>query len=213
MNDSASALPPGPRAAVKPAPFGTLPDGRMVETYTLRNRTGTSFTVCTLGATLLQVNTSSRRGEAGSVLSGPASVEEIRKGAASVAGDGLWSAEVRESAPAITLALVRGEGAERSVVTYTLDDKGELSVTAAVDDGRAAPPELAFIWSLAEKKAPTRSGASAPGVFLHDAASGRAVFASGLETQVTATAKPGGTETRVSAPSGTLKAAFEFSIQ
>lgn len=56
--------------------FGTLPDGRRVDAYTLTNAAGTSLTVTPYGCRILKLLTKDRTGALGDVVLGHATLEE-----------------------------------------------------------------------------------------------------------------------------------------
>jgi aldose 1-epimerase len=67
------ASSPSPR--LSRAPFGTLPDGGMVEAITLRNAAGMEAVVLTLGATLQAVHVPDRHGRFADVTTGFSALE------------------------------------------------------------------------------------------------------------------------------------------
>ncbi|GHU67400.1 aldose 1-epimerase [Clostridia bacterium] len=59
-----------PAITVKRAPFGEMPDGRLVDQYTITNASGSSVSLVTLGGTITSINVPDRDGKLGDVVLG-----------------------------------------------------------------------------------------------------------------------------------------------
>lgn len=74
------AQPASAREGVVKAPFGSLPDGRKVEVYTLANRHGLIAKVMTYGAILTELHVPDRQGKLGDIVLGFDNLEAYLKG-------------------------------------------------------------------------------------------------------------------------------------
>jgi aldose 1-epimerase len=69
-NSSASDAHPNQRAPIAKSEFGKLPDGTVIDAYTLHNIHGASATIITYGATLTQLFVPDKKGNFGDVVLG-----------------------------------------------------------------------------------------------------------------------------------------------
>jgi hypothetical protein len=70
---------PTVKPAITAAPFGSLPDGRAVEIYTLRNRRGMDARIMTYGGVVTSLRSSDRHGQFADVVLGYDSLEGYLK--------------------------------------------------------------------------------------------------------------------------------------
>ena len=75
----APALPASAVEAPQPRPFGTLPDGRTVEVYTLTNKRGLKLRAMTYGAIVLSLETPDRDGRSADIVLGYNTLDEYLK--------------------------------------------------------------------------------------------------------------------------------------
>ena len=62
--------------SIEKQPFGTLPDGRTVDLYTLKNSAGMTVEVINFGCRLIRIMTPDRHGAMGDVILGHRTLEE-----------------------------------------------------------------------------------------------------------------------------------------
>lgn len=147
--------------------FGTLPDGREVFAYTLRNEAGMRVKICTYGGAVMQLYAPDRRGAFDDVVCGYSSLDSY------IGGDGYQGAIIGRLANRVGGARFRLDGKEYSL--YKND--GENSLHGGDAGFNAA------IWDVAEAK-----DCESPALVLHCTfADGEGGYPGNLDTTVTYT--------------------------